>query len=174
VGRTDHFGLVEDDPDVSDVGAVGAEEDEVAGLEWLAGRDGRTGVVLLLGCAWELESGGGVGGLSETGAVKTSGLVATPLVARTDLGERIADRVGDDSGVGAVFAAQLLGESEDFLDVAGGVVVVVDGGRECRVLAGAVGAEVSGGGVDRIGRVVRGWRVLAPAGVDTRAARLAS
>jgi hypothetical protein len=92
VGRIDHLGLADDDPDMSDVGGVGAEEDEVAGLEWLAGRDGRTGVVLLLGCAWELDSGGGLGGLGEPGAVKASGLVAAPLVGGADLGERVADR----------------------------------------------------------------------------------
>src|SRR5712692_9799523 len=66
VGRVDHLAGADDDPDMRDIGRVGAEEDEIAGLERLAGRDGRAGVVLGLRDARQPDTGRAIGGLHET------------------------------------------------------------------------------------------------------------
>jgi len=125
VWGVDHFGLADDDA-VGDVVGVGAEEDEVAGLEWLAGRDGRAGVVLLLRGAGELDSGCGVGGLGEAGAVEASWFRSAALVEGADLSERIADRSpGCPAALAAVVAEQLR-EGDDIVHVGGGVVIVAD------------------------------------------------
>ena len=77
-----------------DVGRVAAEEEEIARLQRLARRDGRTGVVLLLRGARELNARCLVGGLGEAGAVEAARPVAAPLVGSTDLGLRVGDRDG--------------------------------------------------------------------------------
>ena len=99
-------------PTWSTSAGVGAEEDEVAGLERLAGRDGRAGVVLVLGGARELDAGGLVGGLDEAGAVEAAGAVAAPAVGGAELGERVADRgAGRRRSVAAAAAAPSAGAS---------------------------------------------------------------
>ena len=80
-------------PTCSTSAGLGAEEDEVAGLERLPGRDGRAGVVLRLRGPRQLDPGGGVGGLGEPGAVEaTPGALGAPLIRGADLRERVGDR----------------------------------------------------------------------------------
>jgi hypothetical protein len=57
VGCVDHFGGADDDADVVDVLFVGAEEDEIAGLERLVGGDVWAGVELFLGGSGSADDG---------------------------------------------------------------------------------------------------------------------
>ena len=92
-------GASEGDPDVMDL-VRGAEEHEVTGLEWCAGGEQRASVVLGLGGAWDLDAGGGVGGVGESGAVETGIAVAAPDVGLAEL--RAGELDGDRCGVGRV------------------------------------------------------------------------
>ena len=72
-----------------------SEEDKVAGLERLAGRDLRPRVVLLLRGAGEVDPGDVVGGLHELAAVEAdAGGLAAPDVRGADLGESPVDGDG--------------------------------------------------------------------------------
>ena len=124
-----------------DVADVGAEEDEVAGLQRLARRDGRTGVVLLLRGARQLDARGLVGGLDEAGAVEAAGPVAAPAgrgcrsgPARSDRdgGGRRLHRAAADAGPSGSLNCRSRPSARTSWTYAVGVVVGVDG-------AGAMG-----------------------------------
>jgi hypothetical protein len=98
VGGVDHEGAAEGDPDVVDV-AGGAEEDEVAGLQWCAGWQERARVVLGLGRGSDADAGGVVGGLGQARTVEAGAAVAAPDVGLAELCAGELD--GDDRGIGA-------------------------------------------------------------------------
>ncbi len=74
MGRVDHDALAAldagVDPDMRHTRGTASEEDEVTGLERLAGRHERPRVVLCLRGAREADPGGTVGGLGEPRAVE--------------------------------------------------------------------------------------------------------
>ena len=78
-----------EDADVLDVGRVGAEEDEVAGLQRLPGGTGGPASYCCLRGARQLDARACVGGLDEAGAVEAAGPVAAPLVGSAELRERV-------------------------------------------------------------------------------------
>ena len=128
VGRVDHLAVADVDADVGHVGGALAEEDEVAGLEGVAGSELGGGVVLVLGDAGQADAGDLVGGLDESAAVEAdAGRLAAPYIWSADLGECPVD--GDPSGGARRDGLGLrlvvgLGEVEDLGDVALAVVVV--------------------------------------------------
>lgn len=64
---------------------LGAEEHQVTWLKRRSGRQRRTGVVLGLGCPWNIDTGGGVRSVSEAGAVESRVTVTAPHVRLADL-----------------------------------------------------------------------------------------
>jgi hypothetical protein len=127
--RCDHLSISDVDRDVVDVGG-GAVVDEVADLEWFAGRNRRPGFVLGLCGAGQVDAGGEVGGVGEAGAVEAAvgRSVAAPEVGDAELALGVED--GGVAGVGrgcvgseAAGRAVLGGLGDDLRDV--GVVVVV-------------------------------------------------
>jgi hypothetical protein len=95
----DHLPVSDVDRDVVDVGG-GAVVDEVADLEWFPGREHRSGFVLCLRGAGQVDPGGEVGGVGESGAVPSafSRAVSTPEVGDAELALGVED--GGVAGVG--------------------------------------------------------------------------
>lgn len=87
--RIDHDRLrvikAEVEPDVGHVADIGPEEHQVTGLERRSCRHQRTGVVLTLGGAWDLDASGGVPRLGQARAVKARITVLAPDIRLADL-----------------------------------------------------------------------------------------
>jgi hypothetical protein len=127
------------------------------------GRNGWASVALSVGGAGQVDASGGVGGGAESGAVEGGvavvGAVATPQVGLAQAGEGVGDgdlrgdlpgRAGYDGWRwcrGGVVGGDVGGDVEYVVDVGGGVVVGEQGTPDVEVVAGAVVAEVRGGGV---------------------------
>lgn len=85
VRGVDHPALSQGDPDVVDMGAVLAEEDQVARGCFGAGRQQRFGVVLGLGGAGQDGAGAVVGVLDQAAAVESGRALTAPQVGGADL-----------------------------------------------------------------------------------------
>src|SRR6266568_6599163 len=88
VWRVDHLRRGQCDADVGDRAWAGAVEDEVSWVQGRSGREQWAGVVLGLRGPWDVDAGGGVRGVCQSGAVKPGGTIAAPHVGLAHLGAR--------------------------------------------------------------------------------------
>lgn len=79
VRGVDHVGAGDGDADVGDAHGADAEENQVAGQQWGAGGQARSGVVLGLRSTRDGDPDGLVSGVGEAGAVETTGDWVCPL-----------------------------------------------------------------------------------------------